>query len=679
MSSNEQRKRPLRNELQRSANFRVVQNFLLVWLDRRIDEIDDEDFDHSISQLRRVVNTIETFNDTDQCIDFITEIKDENVLMIISGELGRNLLPLIHCIHQITSIYIFCINKSQYEHWSRQWRKIKGIYTDISQICQTVREDARKCDQNAISISFVGENSGNSKENLDQLDPTYMYTQILKEVLLKIDFNDEHLKDFTEYYRKNFISNNDQLKNIDEFEKDYKMHNPIWWYTHQYSFYSILNRALRLMEVDTIIQMGFFIQHVHQQINKLHLEQFGKGRQSDKFTVYRGQGLSKIDLEKIIEIQGGLISFNNFLSTTKELSIAYGFADSSLSNNDSIGIVFVMTIDPSIRSTPFASIDNVSFYKTEEEILFSMHTVFRIDQIIQTRENQRIWQVDLIQTNDNDQQLNQLTRTIRKDIEGRSEWERLAQILVKLSRFDKVDQLYQTLLDQAKNDREKIHLYNQLGWSNKNQQKYPQSIQFYEKALEIKEKLHPPNHHSFTISYNDLGSVYEKMEEYTKALLYYEQALDIEKTMSSTDEMSIASCFSKIGSVYEKIQDYSKALQFHQDALQIRQKINPPTPHLAYCYQNLASVYEKLGDYSEALSSHKKCLSIQQEILHSHHSDIAQSYSNIGRLYGIMRQYTNAQPFHQKAVDIGKRSLPSQHPKLVKWIKSLEYNQKRLH
>jgi hypothetical protein len=54
----------------------------------------------------------------------------------------------------------------------------------------------------------------------------------------------------------------------------------------------MLNRALRLMEVDLIIKMGFFVRDLHQHIAALHAEQYCGHHQSGSFIVYRGQGLS---------------------------------------------------------------------------------------------------------------------------------------------------------------------------------------------------------------------------------------------------------------------------------------------------------------------------------------------------------------------------------------------------
>ncbi|CAF5005796.1 unnamed protein product, partial [Rotaria sp. Silwood1] len=603
----------------RSFNSRIVQNFILVWLNSIIDDVSDDELCDSIAKLQQIVNSINTFTDVDECIDFLTEIKDEKVLIIISDEYGQDVVSFMHDLNQINSIYIFCKNEPKENQSTQNGPKVKNIFFSISSICKAVKLDAQKCDQDSISISLVSNTSGTLNSNLDQLDPTFMYTQILKEILLTIDFNEQHIKDFTAYYRQHFADNTAQLNKIDEFEKDYNKHPAIWWYTHQFCFYSVLNRALRLMEIDTLIKMGFFIHDLHHQIARLHSKQLNEQHQSESLTIFRGQGISKTEFEKILKTQGGLISFNNFLSTSKDLSIAQSFARSSLANSGSVGVVFVMTIDPSIDSTPFASINDLSCYNTEEEILFSMHTVFRIGSIIQSNDNNRLWQVDLIQTNDNDPELNHLTKRIREEIRGSSEWDRLAGLLIKLGQFAKADELYEVLVNQTCNDHQKIHFYHQLGWSKKNQKK----------GLIIQQQI--------------------------------------------TNQHGLASSLSSIGSVYEKMRDYPTALSYHEKALEIRQNMQPSDDRkVAHSYKNIAVVYEKMGEYAKALSSHEKSLEALKRILPPNHSDLAQLYSSIGFLYGKMRQNAKSLEVHQRALDIGQRSLPVNHPRLQQLQKNLE-------
>ena len=120
-----------------------------------------------------------------------------------------------------------------------------------------------------------------------------MYTQILKEILLTIDFEQIHINEFVSYCREHFVDNTTALKNVELIRKEYQCHQPIWWYTYDYFLYSMLNRALRLMEIDLIIKMGFFLKDLHNDIVALHSEQFNGHHHPNSFIVYRGQGLSE--------------------------------------------------------------------------------------------------------------------------------------------------------------------------------------------------------------------------------------------------------------------------------------------------------------------------------------------------------------------------------------------------
>jgi hypothetical protein len=143
----------------------------------------------------------------------------------------------------------------------------------------------------------------------------------------------------------------------------------------------MLNRALRLMEVDLIIKMGFFVRDLHQHIDALHSEQYNEHHHSDSFTVYRGQGLSQSDFDELMKTKGGLLSFNNFLLARLDRALSLAFAEINQYNPDLTGVLFEITIDPSIPSFPFANVRNVSYYQREKDMLFSMHSVFRIGQV----------------------------------------------------------------------------------------------------------------------------------------------------------------------------------------------------------------------------------------------------------------------------------------------------------
>jgi hypothetical protein len=162
--------------------------------------------------------------------------------MIISGALGQTIMPRIHDVPHVNSIFIFCGNKQWHEQWTRNWFKIKGVFTQIAPICEALRKASQQIEENAISISFVTSSDNPANKNLNRLDPTFIYTQILKEILLTIKFDQQHITEFIDHCCKVFGGNKQELKNADELkEKKYHDQTPIWWYTYESFLYPMLN------------------------------------------------------------------------------------------------------------------------------------------------------------------------------------------------------------------------------------------------------------------------------------------------------------------------------------------------------------------------------------------------------------------------------------------------------
>ncbi|CAF5080936.1 unnamed protein product [Rotaria magnacalcarata] len=142
---------------------------------------------HSINQLKRIVNTVNIFIDSDKCVDFLTEINELKVLMIVFNVLGERLVPFIHDFSQIEAIYI---------------------------------------------VSF-------------------MYTQLLKEILLELNYTEQPIREFTDCccaQQENYSLN---LTVIEEFQQKYSPETAIWWYSSAFFIYEMVNHAPRTQEVNT--------------------------------------------------------------------------------------------------------------------------------------------------------------------------------------------------------------------------------------------------------------------------------------------------------------------------------------------------------------------------------------------------------------------------------------------
>jgi tetratricopeptide (TPR) repeat protein len=648
----------------------IVQNIRLIWLDTNIDEINNDDCHNTITKLRSIVNVINIFTDVDECINFLMEIKDEKIFMIISDALSQHILSFVKDLSQVECIYIFCQDKSKYEQcFQQQWQKLKGIFTEISSICKILQQTIQQFDQDSISISFLPtrDEIDTSNQNLNQLNQSYMYTQILKDILLTIDFDQSHIKDFIAYYREQFDKDDGQQDVIDILEQNYYNHTPVWWYTYNSFFCAMLNRALRTMDISFIIKMGFYVRDLHRHIEQLHLEQFVGCQQTEQFIVYRGQGFSSADFDRLMKMKGGLVSFNNFLSTSVDRDIALTFAQSNQQNSNLISVLFEITVNPSVRSTPFAYINEISNYKTENEFLFSMHTIFRIEEIKQINENDRFWHVKLVLSGDDDPELSSLAKQMQREIPLTTNgWHRLGQLLIKLGQFNKAEQIYKLMLDKTSNDEEKSMIYHMYGIIKNGEGEYKEAITFYEKSIEILEKIALLNNPYIAVSCSKIGSTYDTMGEYSTALSFHEKSLKILQQTLPSNHPYLAISFNDIGSTYNKMKKYSKALSYHEQALKILQQTLPPNyPSLATCYSNIGSVYKRLNEHSKALSSYEKSIEIRKRSLPSYHPDVVISYHEIGSIYDEKGELTQALSFYEKAFKIQEKSLPSDHPNLA--------------
>ena len=607
-------------------NLHMVANVLLIWLDTNINE-DNSDCRNTVSHLRHVVHVINLFADAEECIHFLGDVEDEKVCMIISGCLGQQIVPLVHNMLQVNSIFIFCDNQKYDEGWIKDWSKIKGVFTEIGSICESLKKATKQCEQNAISISIMGDGDNGVEKMKNRLDPSFMYTQIMNEIFLTINFEQKHIDEFIEHCQKLMGDNGKQLGYVDELARTYREHTPIWWYTREGFLYPMLNRGLRTMDADLMIKMGFFIGDLHRHIEQLHQKQFGDDSSKQHFTVYRGQGMNKVAFKKMVVNKGGLLSFNSFLSTTKDRLLASAFAESVLGDPQLMGVLFVMDIDSARSSTTFASVVDVSYFEEgEDELLFSMHSVFRIGEITPIDGNTRFVQVHLNLASDKDNDLRQLIDYIREEtFPGTDGWDRLGAVLWKMSESAKAQQVYEILLGQKKTGNGKAPIYHALGTMKSEQGEYAEAIAYYEKSIEIQEKQIPRPDPSLAVSYNNIGSVYFNMG------------------------------------------DYPKALSSHEKALAIHQQSLPSThPHLAMSYNNISNVYLNMGDYPKALSSYEKALAIQQ---HSHppaHPRLVSTYDRIGLAHETMGDYSKAHSHFERAVDIAQCSLPENYPDLQK-------------
>ena len=669
----------------------TMQNILVIWFDSARDPSMD-DYRSISTQLTEFVSGVYFFDDPDQCVDFLTDIDDAKVLMVVRSTAEQQVASLIYEVPHLESIYIYCDKEQQI----RLSPKFQHVLTQapVESIFEILRKAIMQHHRNDIPLSFIEMDENGVNPKMDQLEPSFMYTQILKEILLDVEYDQRSIDNVI-----NFCEPSDK---VNEFVRNYRSQSAINWYTRAAFIYGTLNRSLRLFETDMILQMGFFIRDLHHEIQQLYLEQ-SSNYNEQSIVLYRGQGLSTSDFEKLKKTKDGLIAFNNFLSTSSKREAALQFAECNATASGMIGVLFEINVDLSISSVPFADIHGSSQFVQEEEVLFSMHTVFRIGKIDRIDDSNDVYQVNLTLTADNDEQLCTLAQHVQKETGDAKGLQKLGPIFMRIGRYDKVVEWYEMLATHTSNEDHKRNFWSNVAYAkNKqgdfdgalsiynqviphfetvlseddpkladiynnvagvyfNREDCSNAFSFYEKAIAIRKNIFPTNHRALAETYNNIGAVYCKMGLYSKALQYYEQGLEIFKQILSDIHPDLSTLHNNIAAIYNDLGDYSKALSHYIQALKIAQRSLPPHhPDLALSFNNIGTVYQNIGKYHEALSSYRAGLKIRQQVGSPNLTDIAQSYTNIGAALVALGQFPEALSSYEEACrTFERRSSPN--------------------
>ncbi|CAF1532411.1 unnamed protein product [Adineta ricciae] len=102
--------------------------------------------------------------------------------------------------------------------------KVRGIFTQSEAICKTLKIIMFPFNANLIPLSIV---AITSTTNLGELDPSFMHSQLLKEILLDISHGDETKQAFVDFCRIQYCGDSKQEEAIDLFEEYYSHPIPI--------------------------------------------------------------------------------------------------------------------------------------------------------------------------------------------------------------------------------------------------------------------------------------------------------------------------------------------------------------------------------------------------------------------------------------------------------------------
>jgi hypothetical protein len=110
-----------------------LETFSLLWLDASVNMTDDNL--HARDELQSIFNQLKTFENPTECEQYIRSmLVEDRIVLIVSGQLGREIVPRIHSLEQLLSVYVYCYDQNANEQWSSQYKKVtkkNNLYNNL--------------------------------------------------------------------------------------------------------------------------------------------------------------------------------------------------------------------------------------------------------------------------------------------------------------------------------------------------------------------------------------------------------------------------------------------------------------------------------------------------------------------------------------------------------------------
>ncbi|CAF3770701.1 unnamed protein product, partial [Rotaria sp. Silwood1] len=346
----------------------------------------------------------------------------------------------------------------------------------------------------------------NREQSTTEINGTFLFSQLLIHALLHMKSLSTDINEFVTECAKKYAGQF-KFKQVQEFYNSYKSDKPILEYTKTSFLHELINKTLRVQNIDMMFLLRFHIRDIQQQLAQHQCQ--------SPVRVYREQLMSTQEVERLLSSVDQLISTNTILSTSLERMIAEFFFSDQLPPPDFEIILFIIDADPNAASdvTPFVNITQCSqFGDAKQEVLFMLGSIFCLTNIHQ--EGDHMWVASMTLCSDGVHELRNLFETLKDEVEG-----------------------------ETKNN-------------------YRCALNYQHIALAIRSQCLPSNHPDIAQSHTDIAAIHFDLGEYSLAIDHNQAALQIESKTLPSNHLSLATSYDYLAVTYDHVGDRETAKEY---------------------------------------------------------------------------------------------------------------------
>jgi hypothetical protein len=362
-----------------------LETFLLVWLGSKIDHEQNKILQ---KRLRQYITILVIFDDLKTCEQWLkNRSTNDKIFLIVSDGLGKKLVPNIHQLTSIISIYIFSYKPENYLDWSQNFVKIRGVTSTAEQLLQQISKDEIYF-QNIEDSKGIKIFKNDHQTRIPNAEHSlFIWFPLFLEILISSSYLplSKSLNDLIQILHRFCSNDEDYLNLINEFEQTYDKQKAITWLANNTSLRRFINKALCEQNISMLFYHRFFLidiynQLINNQLNSVH--------------VYRQQLMLLTDIENIRNNINNYLMFNQFLYTsTQQLE----FLSIDLKDNRYQMVLIEIRADNRDGAAPFACLQkifNTSNNQDDLTIIFMCASLFKIISL--TKNQNSYWRLELL-------------------------------------------------------------------------------------------------------------------------------------------------------------------------------------------------------------------------------------------------------------------------------------------
>lgn len=631
----------------------------LIWFDPEIEN------QHRLMTNLRIINDyVLIYTKLEECKSYIQSVKNEKIFLILPTTCATVILPSIINVKQLDRVFLFCKNSESNSYLKDKYSsKIAGVFTNQHELENSLQHNLGMSNKQVETFSFYDQNQKVSVD-LSERTAEFLWTQLFHHAVRCLPSTKEAQQEMINICRQYYQGNEHELKVIKQFEKSYTKDDCIHWYTQETFVYKMVNKALRTGDIEQLYLFRFYVNDLSSEL----LSEFNK-RNNDVETnnnniVYRGTCLTQTDFEQFQSNEGKLIAINGYLSASRLKEIAEEFVLSA-KRKDCVSVLFEIDCDDENNCAIFADIAKFSVHPREQEVLFDLGAVFKIESV---RQDKHMSIIHLSSTSEGRDIAREYINEAKKDMPGNSEMIFFGFLLTRLGYYDKAETYFQHLIkDLGKENL--AHVHNQLGLVLRAKAEFNRAMGHFYEAYSLMKKS---GKRDMAYVLRNIGEIFIEQREFSKAIDYCNQAMSIFKELDETDYLNLAHCLQSIGSSYFGQQLFDEALEQYQESLNMKQICLPENHiYIAETLNSIGLVYFAMKSIERAFQYYLSSLEMYEKILPENHLELAHVLHNIADCFLKQNQIDKALRHYELALKIKQKSLHSEHPSIASTLNQM--------